>query len=204
MNGSAAAGETNWLRLGGLAVLAVLLAVFFGWQSGEMTVPAAVTPPRASWNLPNVPEIDTAKDLAVLKERKPWGDLGKKDAAASAQAKAAPPEWRLAGVVDRPDGSYALIAVGKPPSIKYEYRAVGDKLPDGSTLIELSQDSATTKADDQDGTQTVHRLLEGAAPPKKKGASLVIDPPARQARRRPQAVVPPVAQVAASAFLSPT
>jgi hypothetical protein len=189
----------NWRRLAILVVLATGVALFLGWQAGTTEIPRAAAPEPVHWTLPASAETDSAKDMAVLTARNPWnaafagGSITNKDAAARAAS-----QWRLAGIVDRPDGKFALIAIGQPAT-KFEYRAPGDKLPDGNVLVELSNDSATIKADDPAAKPIVLWLFRGGlsspppeaqpvGPPGNRRASLPppmitarTDPPARRA-----------------------
>jgi hypothetical protein len=71
--------------------------------------------------------------------------------------------WRLVGVVERGEERLALVLVGQGPEVKLEYRAVGDSLPDGSVLVQIGTDSATSEGG-QSATpeRRVHRLFDKA------------------------------------------
>jgi hypothetical protein len=157
----------SWMRLCVLGGVAVALSAFLGWQAGETAVPASPRPAPAKWALPTAVPEDPVKDVAALTARHPWsGEVGAGDVAngangptVGAPGKPAPVPWRLAGIVERPDGIFALIANGQPGAIKFEYRSVGDKLPDGSTLVAITSDNAVTEAGEAPGEQRVYWLF---------------------------------------------
>jgi hypothetical protein len=159
--------RATWMRLCALSGVAVALSAFLGWQAGETAVPAGQRLAPAKWALPTVVPEDPAKDLAALTARHPWSSqFGTPDAAnsganglAAAPGTPAPVPWRLAGIIERPDGIFALIANGQPGAIKFEYRGVGDKLPDGSTLVKITADNAVTEAGGSPGEQRVYWLF---------------------------------------------
>jgi CBS domain-containing protein len=159
--------KASWMRLCVLGGIAVALASFLGWQAGETTVSAGPPLAPAKWALPTVVPEDPAKDVAALTSRHPWStQFGVPDVAnggangsAAAPGTPAPVPWRLAGIVERPDGVFALIANGQPGAIKFEYRGVGDKLPDGSTLVKITSDSAVTEAGSSPSEQRVYWLF---------------------------------------------
>lgn len=165
MSPSFAVNRATWLRLTVLAGVVMALAGFLGWQSGETPAPAAARPAPAKWTLPNFAPEDRVKDLAELNARHPWsnpsgaaGAVGVGDKGRNT-AQGPPLQWRLAGIVERLDGKLALIATGQPGSLKFEYRNVGDQLPDGSTLVEITADSAVARSDGAPGEQRVYRLF---------------------------------------------
>jgi hypothetical protein len=189
--------HATWKRLGALSGIAVAVASFLGWQAGYTVVDPGPPLARTRWSLPGQVAEDPARDLAILTARRPWSDGfagqaetgpdGQRGAAAgSAQAL----QWRLAGVVERPDGNFVLIATGPPNAVKFEYRAVGDTLPDGSTLVEITSESATIQGAGKDAERRALWLFrapasaEGPAskpglqiPPKANGAALVAPDP---------------------------
>jgi hypothetical protein len=159
--------RASWMRLSVLGGVAVALSAFLGWQAGETAVPAGPRPAPAKWALPTVVPEDPAKDVAALTARHPWSSLsgtadgvnGGATGPAGAPGTPAPVPWRLAGIVERPDGIFALIANGQPGAITFEYRSIGDKLPDGSTLVKITSDSAVTEAGGSPGEQRVYWLF---------------------------------------------
>ena len=162
MNTTAGRRGTSLARLAAMGGLAVLLALFLGWQAGETVVSAAPPPPRTSWHLPVLTEVDSAKDLAVLSARKPWGGETASGPVAAVPGAARLLEWRLAGVVERPDGVFALIAIGKSGPMKYEYRTVGEKLPDGSAVAKITSEYVSIRPADAGGHDRVLWLFRGA------------------------------------------
>jgi hypothetical protein len=166
MSPSFVADKATWMRLCMLCGVAVALSAFLGWQAGETAVPASSRLASAKWALPTVVPEDPAKDVAALTARHPWSSqFGATDGANGANGPGAAPgtpapvPWRLAGIVERPDGRFVLIANGQPGAIKFEYRGVGDKLPDGSTLVEITSDNAVTEAGGAPGEQRVYWLF---------------------------------------------
>jgi len=162
MNTISGAHALNLARLAGLGGLAGLLALFLGWQAGETIVSADPPPPRVGWRLPALAEVDSAKDLAVLSARKPWGGETAAGPVAAVSGAARPPEWRLAGVVERLDGVFALIAIGKSGPMKYEYREVGGQLPDGSTVVKITNEYVKIRSRDDGDDERVLWLFRGA------------------------------------------
>lgn len=167
MRSGIAVDRASWSRLGLLAGGATTVALWLGWQAGETPVTPTPNPPPARWAMPEKPAEDPARDLAILTARRPWTNAitGLAGAAQPGQnpggigAPGAPPEWRLAGIVERSDGNYVLIATGQPGSTKIEYRRVGDSLPDGSTLVDIGPDSAIARPADTAGDQRVMWLF---------------------------------------------
>jgi hypothetical protein len=105
---------------------------------------------------------DTAGDLAVLRSRKPWGGgtaFVDPEIAPAPMQNAEP--WRLAGVIERDREALALILIGSGPTARLEYRAVGDRLPDGSVFVRIDADSATSQEGQPPAVvQHVYRLFE--------------------------------------------
>jgi hypothetical protein len=160
-------GMTTWIRLAVLSGIAAVVSAFLGWQAGQIAVLAGPPPAPAPWVLPPQPTEDPTKDLAILTARRPWtnpflaagADPKQLDAARAANPP--PVAWRLAGIVQRPGENFALILVGQPGAAKLEYRRVGDALPDGSTLVEITSDNAVAKPAGSSGQQRVYWLFRG-------------------------------------------
>lgn len=190
--------ETNWRRLAALGTAAVAIAVFLGWQAGSMTVDPISLPPPGRWSMPAHPAENLARDRAILDARRPWGDPyasqsggGPNGLATSARPGSAQAlQWRLAGVVERPSGNFALIAKGPPRAEHLEYRAVGDKMPDGSTLVAITAESATVEGAGAEAERRVLRLFRGAASAAGKDAAPPAGKPAA-AGREGMAAPPP-------------
>jgi hypothetical protein len=126
-------------------------AVALGWSGGgDVVVPHAATPKPIPWSLPRPRPNTLAKDLATIANGKPWhrgygGAHGAELAGAHGRG-AAPPQWRLAGVVERSGEHFALVESGAGRSAKLHYFRVGEALPDGSVLVALTRDSATAQS----------------------------------------------------------
>ncbi len=146
------------LVLGFAALVAV--AVALGWRTGEapLDTPKAAAP--APWSLPQMVHPDPGPDMALLTARHPWGNAAFRDID-SPRPPAAP--WHLAGIVERGNERYALVLLGQGPAARLEYRAVGKSLPDGSVLVRIEPDSATSEGG-QSATaeRRVYRLFEKA------------------------------------------
>jgi hypothetical protein len=151
-------GRALPLGLGLAALLAV--AVAFGWRAGEAPLDTSKLVAAAPWSLVQVTHPDPRRDLALLTARHPWGSAAFRDV--DSPRSPAPP-WHLAGIVERGDKRYALVLLGQGPAAKLEYRAVGDSLPDGSVLVRIEPDSATSEGG-QSATveRRVYRLFERA------------------------------------------
>jgi hypothetical protein len=71
--------------------------------------------------------------------------------------------WQLAGVIERGGEQFALILVGQGAAARLEYRTVGDSLPDGSVLVQIDADSATSEGRQPAAAERrVYRLFEKA------------------------------------------
>ena len=138
-------------------------AVVIGWRAGAPPGSAAAAATPAPWTLPPVNERDPARDVAILAARHPWGG-----GAAFHDVDAPPPaplamSWHLAGIVQRGDERLALVLVGQGPAVTLEYRAVGDSLPDGSVLVQIGADSATSEGGQSAAAERrVYRLFDKA------------------------------------------
>jgi hypothetical protein len=147
------------LATGALAACAMI----FGWHAGKIPVPRATPAPPTAWEFPRPTTSDTASDLAILRLRKPWGGgtaFVDPEIAPAPQIQNAEP-WRLAGIIERDHQALALILIGSGSTARLEYRAVGDRLPDGSVFVGIDADSATSQ-EGQPPTvvQHVYRLFE--------------------------------------------
>ena len=159
--------------------IAVLLAaaLVLGWQAGDTPLPPPAKAEPAKWSLPKLTHSDATADLAVLKNRHPWSGLFTLGPTAAAPggpavpggnaapggpgahpAAAPPPSWRLAGVVERGEDRFALVAPG-PGTGELSYLRLGDRLPDGSTLVAIAPDSATTADAKSPARRRVYRLF---------------------------------------------
>jgi hypothetical protein len=161
-------GFTTWIRLAVLSGVAVVVSAFLGWQAGQISVPAAPPPAPIAWELSSPPTEDPARDLAILTARRPWTNASLAAGAGDAQhqpagaaANPAPAAWRLAGIVQRPSENFALIVIGAAGAAKLEYHRVGDVLPDGSTLVQITSETAITESAGAAGARRVYWLFRG-------------------------------------------
>jgi hypothetical protein len=139
-------GHGRMMRLAIPIGLTFLCAVVLGWYAGDTPVPPAARPAPVPWSLPQPEVRDSAKDLAIVTAGRPW-NRGTGAAAAGATPTPAAPaaSWRVAGIVLRNDQRFALIANGLDATAKLDYLSVGDALPDGSVLVEITPDSAAVE-----------------------------------------------------------
>jgi hypothetical protein len=153
MMGFAFLDRVTLYRIGAAFGFAVLMALFLGWGSGYTPPPPLTRAAPEQWKLNPPAPPDAAKDLAALKARHPWsadmpGAASAAGGAGGADGPGAPADpkavWRLAGVIERGDERFALIAIGVEPSVTLEYKKIGDALPDGSVLVQITPNSATT------------------------------------------------------------
>jgi hypothetical protein len=155
-------------RLAALAAIAVAIAAFLGWQAGNTPVEPGPALAATRWSLPTHAANEPDRDLAILNSRRPWntpeGGLSALGANGSSASVGSAPaaSWRLAGIVGRADGNFAMIAIGPPNTMKLEYRAVGDKLPDGSTLVAITPEGAAIRSDGEAEPRLL-RLFRGPA-----------------------------------------
>jgi hypothetical protein len=142
---------TGWdlVQRGGLIRIGIPVGVIFvcaallGWSAADTPVPPAPRVAAGSWSLPQVEARDPARDLAIITAGRPWDrGIGSPDTGSAAAAAAG---WRLAGIVERNDQRFALIASGPDTAAKLDYLSLGDSLPDGSVLVELTPDSAAVE-----------------------------------------------------------
>jgi hypothetical protein len=147
------------IATGALAASAAIL----GWHAGKIPVPRTASAPPTVWELPRAAVSDTADDLAILRSRKPWGGgtaFVDPEIASTPQIQNAEP-WRLAGIIERDREAMALILIGSGPTARLEYRAVGERLPDGSVFVQIDADSATSQEGQPPAVvQHVYRLFD--------------------------------------------
>jgi len=180
MIGFGSTAQRTLVRIAGAAVVVFVVAVTLGWRAGETAVPPLPPLAKDNWSLPKVQAEDTVKDLAIMKGKHPWTgflDMTKRltlerpNAAKPAPVvRKAPPKpkvpWRLAGIIQRGEESFVLIATGQAAKTKLEYRHVGDSLPDGSILVQIMPDSAKTQSPSSDSSASdnpetsVYRLFD--------------------------------------------
>lgn len=161
-------------RIVAVAGGAVGVGFGLGWFDAAGTAPpVTVAAARAQWAMPQLPTVDTARDLNLLDGRKPWGATvleGTDKAAAQAKTgkgtagtdtgnKAAVDrvDWRLTGVISLDKELWAVVAIKKPDgTYKSELRRVGEQLPDGSRLEAATPDKIEIN---DEGQRTTVRLF---------------------------------------------
>jgi len=134
-------------------------AILAGWHAGDAPVDDAARLASAAWTLPSPNVRDPEQDVAIINSRQPWGGR------AAFRDPELPPSgnavWRLAGIVERGGELFALIMVGPAAGGRLEYRSVGESLPDGSVLVQIDPDSATSqRGQSVTAERSVHRLFE--------------------------------------------
>lgn len=147
------------MQLGAICGALFLCAIVLGWRAGEAPAPSTAPAAAAEWALPGAKATDPERDMAVLAARRPWGSQSFRD---PEEGVAPPPgQWRLAGIVLRGDKRLALILLGSGPTATLEYRAVGDRLPDNSVLVQIDADSATSEGGASGATvRRAYRLFD--------------------------------------------
>jgi hypothetical protein len=126
------------VQAGAAAGAALLVALVMGWLNGRAHPATLHAQDEEQWSIPQVRESSAARDQAVLSSRKLWNGYY---ATGSSQGggQSAPAKWRFAGTVVRGQERFALIA-GESGG-KLQYLKIGDKLPDGSSLVDISPDT---------------------------------------------------------------
>jgi hypothetical protein len=115
-------------------------------DDGEAT---SLVAPREPWREPRIYAGDPAAALESLAQHPLWEGAPKPPAVAPAEA-APPASWRLSGILSD-DGSpravILLMSGGRSPA-QVQYRRVGDLLPDGSRISEISNTTITVESGD--------------------------------------------------------
>ncbi|HUZ74928.1 MAG TPA: hypothetical protein VMU87_18230 [Stellaceae bacterium] len=164
------------LRLAVAAVLMIGSGIALGWRAGQTDVPPAAPIAKEKWSVKPPEREDPTRDLSVLTSLHPWTGFveARREQAAAHKA---PPAWRLAGIVQRGEEKFALIAMGQYPKPIFEYRRVGDSLPDGSILVQITSDSAKTKMHSAPAPSSARTFPPSPASPPSRSA-----PPPSEAR----------------------
>ena len=162
MTSWSALSRRRLVQLGAAFAALFVGAVILGWRTGKAPSANPAAPGAlAAWTLPQVDVPQTARDAAILTARRPWGGASAFHDIDTPRAPPAP--WRLVGIVQRGDERLALILVGQGPAAKLEYRKTGESLPDGSVLVQIGADSATSQNGQPSvAEQRVYRLFEKA------------------------------------------
>lgn len=117
-------------------VLLLVLGVAAGWiwkALPEPRVPGSAAIKAEQWELPAEAEADLKKSADAITGRNLWGTV-----AAAKEVSLNDPEWRFAGVFRNGEEYYVLISIDKKPA---EIRKIGDTLPGGSKILEISEDN---------------------------------------------------------------
>jgi hypothetical protein len=144
--------------IAGLLISAV--AAGLGWHSGSAIASAAEgTTPPTSWNLPQEHASNTNQEAELLRTRRPWGGGASFRDIDSGPPPSTNQPWTLVGTIVRNDERFALIRTGPGPSDKFDYRSVGDSLPDGSSIEAIEIDTVTTTGGPT-GRKMIYRLFQ--------------------------------------------
>lgn len=84
--------------------------------------------------MPQLPKARPEKAAEILDKISPWGKLP----APGEQPSLNDPEWRFLGIVARGSERYVLIKIENQPELQLK---VGDKLPGGSQILKIEDDS---------------------------------------------------------------
>jgi hypothetical protein len=160
MTGSALLRGRRLMQLSIACSALLVVAILAGWHAGDAPADEAARLAPAAWTLPSPNVRDPEQDVATINSRQPWGGR-----AAFRDPELAPPPgnavWRLAGIVERGGERLVLIMVGPGAGAMLEYRSVGESLPDGSVLVRIDPDSATSqRGQSVTAERSVHRLFE--------------------------------------------
>jgi hypothetical protein len=135
------------LLAGSSALLVAGLVI--GWLTAEDTPDTSkLAAPKENWQEPGLAQADAAKSVASLAQRPLWGDSGPK-AGAAATDKPKSADWRLSGIVTKSGPPMAVILQGEPgkPSSHVQFGKIGDALPDGSHIVEITKTTMTVAGD---------------------------------------------------------
>jgi hypothetical protein len=152
------------LRLAILGALVIAAGVWLGWRAGAMDDVETARLAKETWALSPPVREDPTRDLALLAARHPWRGPTE-DRRERVQRPPPLPRWRLAGIVQRGDEKFALITVEARPLPRYEYRRVGDTLPDGSILVQIMEDGAKTESHPSPESRPSSGAPPAASPP---------------------------------------
>ncbi|HET9579616.1 MAG TPA: hypothetical protein VFP44_17415 [Usitatibacter sp.] len=114
-------------------------AVAAEWKLVPVPPPAQPQPSRADeWTLPRITAPQAARAVEVLNRTSPWGKL--------AQPGALPEDnsWKIVGIIARGDERSVVLRLGRQ---REQQLKKGDRLPDGSTIVDIHEDSLTLMTD---------------------------------------------------------
>lgn len=135
-------------RLWALLVVAVVLA----WLAVEPSATSngmALVSPRQAARLPQLPPppapADPAAAIDKLAQSALWGPPARAASGAAADDAPPPPKWALSGFVDV-NGKRQVIVSFENLALPSRQLGVGDKLPDGSSIVAIEPDRLRVRA----------------------------------------------------------
>ncbi|MBI1778289.1 MAG: hypothetical protein HYR63_23370 [Proteobacteria bacterium] len=152
-------------RVALLGSLLVAAAALFGWFDAEV-MPEASVAIRAPSNfaLASPPPSTLANDLSILAQRQPWGASKQEPAQGQAASKAQDPvgAWRIGGILKLGVESFVILIIQPQPNTPHflRYLSVGNTLPDGRTIEEITGDTVLLRQGDRQ--VVLHLYLPGS------------------------------------------
>lgn len=135
---------------------ALFSAAAVGWLTMDLPSTAAGRAEADRWQAPGVIPAAVEASLKTLNERHPWGVPPPAPVAAAPGAAAAAPAatWRIAGTVIEGAQSRVVMLYSAQPGgpVEVRYVALGEKLPDGRSVINVTGDTITLRRDDGQST----------------------------------------------------
>lgn len=122
-------------------VVAALLAGVVAVEWRLVPVPPQPQPQPArtqEWTLPRIAAPQAARAVEVLNRTSPWGKLAQPGAVQEDNS------WKIVGIIARGDERSVVLRVGRQ---REQQLKKGDRLPDGSTLVDIHEDSLTLMTD---------------------------------------------------------
>lgn len=149
----------KWLltyRIQAGAMAALLVIGLIGWQQAESRLAEPQLRVRSSntWSLPNMGRQDPDAAIAALNLYPIWGPRVKKVVKKAAPAATEKKLDQITGIIAEGDKLYAVVTVG---GIDIFRRGVGETLPDGSLVEEISPTSVTVSLNAE---KRVYRFFE--------------------------------------------
>lgn len=133
-----------------LGAMVIALAGFgAGWFGADARVDVKpLVVPAEPWREPSVPTADPTVVSARLRMRSPFGAEATPAPAAAESPREPAVSWRLSGIVADEHASAAVILITEQgqPGARAQYRYVGEELPDGSRIVEISVTGMTVEA----------------------------------------------------------
>ena len=131
-------------------LILLALAAFAEWQF--VTLPPAIetiAQAKEDWVLPYAPQAQPEKAIEILATTSPWGKLPEP----GEQPSPNDPEWRFLGIMARGEQRYVLIKIANQPE---QQLTVGDRLPGGSKILEIEDDSLCLLVNGKKRTIGIH------------------------------------------------